>query len=281
MKRIGLIDYYINEWHALNYPSFLENVKKTVDEEIFITDFYAEIDHPDLSSDEYAEKYKIHKCSSLEELCNKCDYLMVLYPDNPERKFEVIKKVIPFKKPIFVDKTFMNNYQAAQATFELANKYGTPLFTSSSLRYADEVVTLEDVESLLVIAPSVHLSDYWIHPLEIVVSKMGAGALRAKLSKSGVHHMLNIEYPDNKTALIVIAEGGNLQDFFVSGNGKFKQNLVRCTSPYFENEMRDILRFFVSQKPSFSYLESLEAMKLRDIALMNKFDEWIELSKEK
>ena len=277
MKRIGLIDYYINEWHALNYPSFLGNVKNSVDEEIFITDFYAEIDHPDLSSDEYAEKYKIHKCSSLEELCNKCDYLMVLYPDNPERKFETIKKVIPFKKPIFVDKTFMNTYLEAKATLDLADQFGTPLFTSSSLRYADELKTLENPESLLVIAPSVHLSDYWIHPLEIVVSKMGSGAIRAKLSKSGVHHMLNIEYKDNKTALIVIAEGGNAQDFFVSGNGKFKQNLVRLTSPYFENEMRDILRFFIEKKPSFSKQQTLEAMRLRDIALENRFDEWIKL----
>ena len=203
---------------------------------------------------------------------------MVLYPDNPERKFEVIKKVIPFKKPVFVDKTFMNNFKEAKTTFDLAEQYGTPLFTSSSLRYADEVKALENPESLLVIAPSVHLSDYWIHPLEIVVSKMGSGALRAKLSKSGVHHMLNIEYKDNRTALIVIAEGGNAQDFFISGNGKFKQNLVRCASPYFENEMRDILRFFMERKPSFSKQETLEAMKLRDVTLKNIFDEWIKLN---
>ena len=278
MKRIGLIDYYINEWHALNYPSFLEAAKKEFKEDFQITDFYAEIDHPNLSSDEYEKRYGVHKCSSLEELCNKCDYLMVLYPDNPERKFETIKKVIPFKKPIFVDKTFMNNYQEAKATFDLAEQYDTPLFTSSSLRYADEVKALENVESLLVIAPSVHLSDYWIHPLEIVVSKMGSGASRAKLSRSGVHHMLNIEYPDNRTALIVIAEGGNAQDFFISGNGKFKQNLIRCASPYFENEMKDILRFFLEKKPSFSKNETLEAMRLRDIALENRFDEWIKLN---
>lgn len=277
MKRIGLIDYYINEWHALNYPAFLANVKKEIDDDFVISDFYAEIDHPDLSSKEYEEQYGVHQCSSLEEICHKCDYLMVLYPDNPERKFEVVKKVIAFNKPIFVDKTFMNSFDEAKKIFELALKNKTPLFTSSSLRYADEVVALDDVDSLLVIAPSVHLSDYWIHPLEIVVSKMGAGAIRAKLSRSGVHHMLNIEYPNNKTSLIVIAEGGNAQDFFVSGNGKFKQNLVRCASPYFENEMKDILRFFLDKQPSFSYLETLEAMRLRDIALLEKYDEWINL----
>ena len=277
MKRIGLIDYYINEWYALNYPTFLKNVKGEIDKEFEITDFYAEIDHPDLSSDEYEKKYKIHRCSSLEELCTKCDYLMVLYPDNPERKFEVVKKVIAYKKPIFVDKTFMNSFKEAEGIFDLAKQNQTPLFTSSSLRYADEVIALEDNNSLLVIAPSVHLSDYWIHPLEIVVSKMGACATRAKLSRSGVHHMLNIEYPKEKNALIVIAEDGNAQDFFISGNGKFKQNLVRCTSPYFENEMKDILRFFKEKNPSFSYLETLEAMKLRDIALQNRFDEWINL----
>ena len=270
MKKIGLIDFYINEWHALNYPSFLANVKKEIDEEFVISDFYAEIDHPSLSSKEYESKYGVHQCSSLEELCNTCDYLMVLYPDNPERKFEVVKNVIKYKKPIFVDKTFMNNYQEAKEIFLLAEKEGTPLFTSSSLRYADEVKELGDVDSLLVIAPSVHLSDYWIHPLEIVVSKMGGDAVGATLSRSGVHYMLNIEYPNNKSALIVIAEGGNAQDFFVSGNGKFKQNLVRCASPYFENEMREILKFFINKKAPFSKEETLCAMRLRDIALSTK-----------
>lgn len=278
MKRIGLIDYYINEWHALNYPTFLKNVKDAIDGEFEIADFYAEIDHPDLSSDEYEKQYGVHKCSSLEELCNTCDYLIVLYPDNPERKFEVVKKVIPYKKPIFVDKTFMNSFKEAEEIFELAKQHQTPLFTSSSLRYADELRELGDVDSLLVIAPSVHLSDYWIHPLEIVVSKMGVGVTKAKLSKSGVHHMLNVIYKNGRSALIVIAEGGNAQDFFVSGNGKFKQNLVRCASPYFENEMKDILRFFNEKKPSFSYLETLEAMRLRDIALQNRFDEWVNLN---
>ena len=277
MKRIGLIDYYINEWHALNYPSFLEKVKGEFEEDFVISDFYAEIDHPDLSSKEFEKKYNVHECSSLEELCNKCDYLMVLYPDNPERKFEVVKKVIPFKKPIFVDKTFMNSEEEAKTIFEMAEKEGTPLFTSSSLRFADEVKQLEDTDSLLVIAPSVHLSDYWIHPLEIVVSKMGENAIRAKLSKSGVHHMLNIEYPNNKNALIVIAEGGNAQDFFISGNGKRNQNLTRCVSPYFENEMKVILHFFINKKAPFSKEETLCAMRLRDIALSNKFDEWIKL----
>ena len=41
--------------------------------------------------------------------------------------------------------------------------------------------------------------------------------------------------------------------------------------------MKDILRFFNEKKPSFSYLETLEAMRLRDIALQNRFDEWINL----
>lgn len=277
MKRIGLIDYYINEWHALNYPTFLANVKKDIDDEFLITDFYAEIDHPNLSSKEFEGKYGVHQCESLEELCHTCDYLMVLYPDNPERKFEVVKKVIKYRKPIFVDKTFMNTYEEAKEIFALAEKEGTPLFTSSSLRYADEVKDLGEVDSLLVIAPSVHLSDYWIHPLEIVVTKMGSEAISAKLSRSGVHHMLNIEYPNNKSALIVIAEGGNAQDFFISGNGKFKQNLVRCTSSYFENEMREILKFFINKKTPFAKEETLCAMRLRDIALSNKFDEAIKL----
>lgn len=277
MKKIGFIDYYLNEWHALNYPEMIASIQNEFDGEFRITHAYAEIDHPNMSTDEYCKKYNVIRCSSIDEICHECDYLILLYPDDPERKCEVIKKVISFGKPVFVDKTFVNSYEEAKEVFECAKKYNTPMFTSSSLRYSIELKELpNDLTSLFIVAPSVHLKDYWVHPLEMLVSKMGVGAKKVKHLVSGNHHILQIKY-ENKDALIVMAEMGYAQDFFVSGNGQNGQNLKRCTSPYFVNEMRDVLRFFKEKTPSFDYQQTLEIMRIRDLTLLEKYDEWLEL----
>ena len=92
MKKIGFIDYYLNEWHALNYPEMIGSIQNEFDEEFRITHAYAEIDHPNMSTDEFCKKYHVIRCSSIDEICHECDYLILLYPDDPERKSEVIKK---------------------------------------------------------------------------------------------------------------------------------------------------------------------------------------------
>ena len=44
MKKIGFIDYYLDEWHANNYPKF---IKDAVGDEFVIAYAYGEIDKPD------------------------------------------------------------------------------------------------------------------------------------------------------------------------------------------------------------------------------------------
>ena len=43
MKKIGFIDYYLDEWHANNYPKF---IKDAVGDEFVIAYAYGEIDKP-------------------------------------------------------------------------------------------------------------------------------------------------------------------------------------------------------------------------------------------
>ena len=47
MKRIGFIDYYLDEWHANNYPQLIKEVSGG---ELEVTCAYAVIDSPDRKS---------------------------------------------------------------------------------------------------------------------------------------------------------------------------------------------------------------------------------------
>lgn len=277
MKKIGFIDHYLNEWHALNYPEMIERAKQGMNEDFIVAYAYAEKDFGDITTDQFCKMMNVEKCSSIQEICEKSDCLIIFSPDNPERKLDLARQVLPYGKPTFIDKTFAASLEEAKEIYSIAEKYHTPMFSSSSLRFAPEIKEYPDVDSLLIIAPALHPVDYWVHPLEMLVTKMGVGAKKAKLSKSGNILALFLKYENEKNALVIMKDMGPAEGYFISGNGTTHQTMVKLEKPFFDYEMKDILRFFLDGKPSFPKEETLEVMKIRDFALKQIFDEWVEI----
>ena len=77
MKKIGFIDYYLDEWHANNYPAW---IKEASDGEMEVAYAWGKIPspHSGMTSREWCEKYGIACCDTLEELIEKSDCLIVL-----------------------------------------------------------------------------------------------------------------------------------------------------------------------------------------------------------
>ena len=82
--KIGFIDYYLDEWHANNYPKFLADASNG---EITIGSAYGEIASPitGMTSEQWCEKYGIRHAASIEQVIEENDCLVVLSPDTPEQ----------------------------------------------------------------------------------------------------------------------------------------------------------------------------------------------------
>ena len=66
MKKIGFIDYYLDEWHANNYPAF---IAERSGGKYAVSSAYASIDAPHgMTNAQWSEKYKIPLKSSIEEV---------------------------------------------------------------------------------------------------------------------------------------------------------------------------------------------------------------------
>ena len=103
-KKIGFIDYYLDEWHALNYPQF---IKDATDGEFEVAYAYAEMDKPGgMTTDQWCEKYGVQRLDSIDEVVEKSDCIIVLSPDNPERHWDLCQKPLRSGKRVYVDKTF-------------------------------------------------------------------------------------------------------------------------------------------------------------------------------
>ena len=137
MINVGFIDYYLDEWHANNYPAMLQ---KASGGELAVTLAYGQIASPitGMTSDAWCAKHGVAKAASVEELVEKSDAIIVLSPDNCEMHEGLCQLPLRSGKPCYVDKTFAPDYPTARRIFDIAEKSGTPCYSTSALRFASE-----------------------------------------------------------------------------------------------------------------------------------------------
>jgi len=285
MKKIGFIDYFLDEWHANNYPEWIRNDVLKNGRDCDITYAWAAKDSDTgLDTASWCTKYQVQALSTIEELVEKCDALIVLSPDHPEHHEKLARVPLMSGKPVYIDKTFSPDLQSGIRMFELAEKHGTPLFSSSALRFAQELagdpsqtVNRSALEFIATTGPGQY-NNYAVHQLEMIVSQMGPGAQRIKSLSSNHGRLLVVEYKDGRQASMLqmpqAAFQVNLQ--LNNGNSSF---ISECTD-FFPRLIHSMLNFFESDQPPVPKEETLEIMALLEAgykALANR-DTWIPLT---
>lgn len=272
MRRIGLVDYFLDEYHAHEAFRSIDRYNTEHSTDWQIAAAYGEIDKAGgISSREFCEKHGVKCCASIEELVSCVDYIMILAPDNSEKKEELASRVMAYaNKCVFMDKTFTDTYESACRIFEMADRTKTPLCSSSSLRFATELAPYRDCTSVLVFGSGVDMVDYAVHYLEITISCMGVGIESVRWEKRGEQEWVHISYRDGRLATLAISMGDylNFHVFLTDKCGKTAS--LPISSPIFYNQMQDTISFFESGTSSYDRSETLELMKARDAILKSK-----------
>lgn len=273
MKKIGYIDYYVDEWHAHHGFETVKAYNEKTGDAFAITAVWAEKDKEGgLSTEAFCAKYGVKKCATIAELAKEVDYFIILSPDNPEKKLGYAKEAFKYGKLTFMDKTFCDSYASAVAIFDEAKKTGVNFFSSSSLRYASELNPyMGTAKSIFTYGSGASLVDYAVHYLEIIVACMGLGAKQVCFEQRGNQEWANIEYVDGRKASFGISMNASYLDFgvFVADKEGDSQ-AFSIASDFFALQMEDILRFFNTGEMSFDSAQTLELMKIRDGILQSK-----------
>lgn len=123
---------------------------------------------------------------TIEELCRKVDGILLESVDGRPH-LDQVRPVIAARKPVFIDKPMAGSLADALEIFQLAKKNNVPCWSSSSLRYSQDIVGLRNSEKVgNVLGCSVfspcsleehHPDLYWygIHGVEILFTIMGPG----------------------------------------------------------------------------------------------------------
>lgn len=246
MKKIGFIDYYLSEWHANNYPAWI----REIDPAFEVAYAWAEVDvspADGVTTDEWCEKFGAQKCSSIAEVCEKADYLIVLSPDNPERHLDYARQVFPCGKPCYMDKTFAPDAETARAIFALAKQYGVKLFSSSALRFADELADWQESLRSVTVSGSGRLDIYLIHFVEIAVRLMGADVGSVMALSGGRNTVLAMKYRDGRIANLCLYDSRHAPGFAISPeSADLEKRLpyVNIGGDYFKRLIAAILAMF-------------------------------------
>ena len=186
-------------------------------------------------------------------------------PSDPETHLRLAQAVLPFGKRTYIDKTFAPDLDTAKEIFAIAEKYNTPFFSSSALRYSDELAAFKDANNLIVTFGGSNFEEYIIHAVEMSVAVLKNPAKKVKVEHLGNHRLCNIVTENGSKAAIVYAKGQTYGMTADLADGTCSSQ--KMASPFFKNLTADILNFFETGNVSFDVQETLEVMRLRDALL--------------
>ena len=176
--------------------------------------------------------------------------------------------------PCFIDKPFANSVADAEAIVRLAEKHGTVVFSSSSLRYAPEVTTyLADEKKgklvgTLAYGPAhLHpgnpgLLHYGIHAVEMLYALMGAGCDRLTATHEAGVDVVTGHWSDGRVATVRGLRAGRSSLFgFVAFTNRGVFPVAVSTRYIYRELLKQIVRFFQEKKPPVPPSETVEIIR--------------------
>ena len=275
----------MSEWHANNYPTFFKEVScEQGGEEFAVAYAWAEVEtspYDGVTTEQWCEKIGAKRCASIEEVCRLSDVVVILSPDNPERHLDYAKAVFPFGKPVYMDKTFAPNGEIAAEIVALAEKCGTPFFSTSALRFATEIADYrakdKGADGMVCYGPN-GADIYAIHLVEMISVVMKGKPSRVLGLTSGKNGAALIEYEDGRRALYCQNNAPGF-GFAVTVEADGENTYLPIKSEFFRLFIGELLTFFSEGKLPVAPKETLFVMRLLDAvkAALKTPDTWIEV----
>ncbi len=274
MLKIGFADYYLDNWHANFYPGFLREAIARYGYDAEVSCAYGIHERPPeggISTQEWCRERNITQAGSMEEIVTRSDAVMVIAADNSAWHEQVAELPLKSGKPVFVDKTFAPSLAAGKRMLDLAERYKTPVFSSSAQRYCQDIIDWKSSHTLpprFVSTVGPHsLDSYAVHQLEPIVALMGTGVKRLKAFAVGsAVTQLILDYGDGRLASFVQSPQPYAEFNFMVSDGETGARLKSDDRNFYRNLMKAILDFFVTGEVPVPHRETLEILALIDTA---------------
>jgi hypothetical protein len=230
---------------------------------------------------EIRDKYGVEIVGSIEELVGKVDAVLLESVDGRPHLAQV-RPVLKAKKRVFIDKPFAASYADACEIVRLSRESGTPFFSSSSLRYANDVIALKNNDKLggilgaLAFSPSPtepHHSDlfwYGIHGVEMLYTLMGPGCESVTRTNSAGVDVVTGKWKDGRLGTFRGIRDGKQDYGAVAFGAKGNAGAMPPLKSDYRPMLVEIVKFFQTGVAPIQAEETLEIMAFMEAADLSK-----------
>lgn len=205
------------------------------------------------------KKYEVPLVEKPADMIGKVDGMLIEAVDGSVH----LERARPFLEagiPCYVDKPFACSVADAKAMVALAERKKLPIFSSSSLRYATEVVNyVEDAKHGKVLGASVFgpaslhernpgLFHYGIHAVEILYTLMGPGCERVTCTHTKDTDVATGTWKDGRVATVRGNRAGGSAYGFTGFAEKGSQSFAVGTGVIYRELLKKLVEMFKSGK---------------------------------
>ncbi len=235
----------------------------------------------DRFTSELQTKWQVELVGTIEELCQKVDAVLLESVDGRPHLAQV-RPVLAAGKRVFIDKPLAASYRDAAEIVRLSKETGTPFFSTSSLRYVQDVQELKRTDRLgkmlgaVTFSPapteSHHPDLFWygIHGVEMLFTLMGAGCETVSRVHTEGSDVVVGRWKDGRTGTFRGIREGKADYGAIAFGG---QAVIASPIPMkvdYRALVVEIVRFFRSGVSPISSEEMLEVMAFMEAADLSK-----------
>jgi len=211
---------------------------------------------------------------SIDELIKQVD-VVLLETNDGRPHLQQILPCLKAGKPVFIDKPIAGSLTDAVAIFEAARKYKTPVFSSSSLRYASGAQALRAGKLGKIVAcdayspcslEQTHPDLFWygIHGVESLFTVMGVGCTSVTRSSAPGMEVVVGTWKDGRIGTFRGLRAGQRG----YGGTAFGEKGIQPIGPYegYRPLVVEIVKFFRTRRPPVSSTETLEIYAFMEAA---------------
>lgn len=228
---------------------------------------------------ELNQSYGVKIVKTMEEVAKESDAILLESVDGGVH-LEQFRKIVPYQKPVYIDKPFALTSQDAEEIVRLAKKYQTPVMSSSALRFAESLTKLLHMSShrkiigadcfgpMEIIDEQPGLFWYGIHIIEMLYTIMGCGAKEIRTAKNDDSEVLTMIWKDKRIATIRGNRTGNNQ-FGATIHFEDGSEFLTITTddkPFYASLLEEIVAFVRDGKTRVPLEETLEIVRFIEAA---------------
>lgn len=262
MKRLAFVDHKLENYHANVFAELIRGPLKDRGFEL------AACRATDAAEGQaWSAKHQVPYAATLDDLNRMADVFMVLAPSNPEVHLGMVQSLAPFKKPVWVDKTFAPDLATAREIFAVADAAGIPVETASALRNTPvqkraRELGLDTLRHVVAWGGGGHYDEYVVHPTELAVSCLGAEATAVLVRGEGERRQLVVDFSRGRTAVVNVY-CQTKTPFAAALTTEAATEYVGAESPaLFQDALAAVLDFFARGAPTFDRNETLAIFRI-------------------